>query len=57
MLLAELGAKMSIAWEAEIDKKRQKHREPSLRSAVLRVFGLRYAALGFMLLLIEVGLR
>ncbi|XP_053965136.1 probable multidrug resistance-associated protein lethal(2)03659 [Anastrepha ludens] len=54
---ATLGNKMSDAWEAEIDKKRQKHKEPNLVSAVLRVFGARYALLGFLLFLLEIGLR
>ncbi|XP_017474879.1 PREDICTED: probable multidrug resistance-associated protein lethal(2)03659 [Rhagoletis zephyria] len=54
---ADLGSKLSVAWEAEIDKKRQKHKEPNLVSAVLSVFGARYTALGLLLLFVEVGLR
>ncbi|XP_011185639.2 probable multidrug resistance-associated protein lethal(2)03659 [Zeugodacus cucurbitae] len=54
---ATLGTEMGEAWEAEIDKKRQKHKEPSLLSAVLHVFGARYAGLGFILFLLEIGLR
>nr|XP_036233399.1 probable multidrug resistance-associated protein lethal(2)03659 isoform X1 [Bactrocera oleae]XP_036233400.1 probable multidrug resistance-associated protein lethal(2)03659 isoform X1 [Bactrocera oleae] len=54
---AVLGNKMSLAWEAEIDKKRQKHKEPKLLKAVLRVFGARYAGLGLTLFLLEIGLR
>uniref|UniRef100_A0A0K8VHX2 Putative multidrug resistance-associated protein lethal(2)03659 n=1 Tax=Bactrocera latifrons TaxID=174628 RepID=A0A0K8VHX2_BACLA len=54
---ATLGNKMGVAWEAEIDKKRQKHQEPKLLNAVLRVFGARYALLGLILFLLEIGLR
>lgn len=57
LISAVLGNKMSLAWEAEIDKKRQKHKEPKLLKAVLRVFGARYAGLGLTLFLLEIGLR
>lgn len=57
-LLADyLGHKLSVAWEEECNKKQMKHKEPSLVKAVLKVFGLRFAALGFVLLILELGLR
>ncbi|XP_067646383.1 probable multidrug resistance-associated protein lethal(2)03659 [Eurosta solidaginis] len=54
---AELGNKMSVAWEAEIDKKREKHKQPTLVRAVLRVFGPRYALFGAVIFVLEIGLR
>ncbi|XP_019893676.2 probable multidrug resistance-associated protein lethal(2)03659 [Musca domestica] len=52
-----LGHKLSEAWEEECNKKQMKHKEPSLLRAVLKVFGLRFATLGFVLFILEIGLR
>ncbi|XP_073846051.1 multidrug resistance protein 5 isoform X1 [Musca autumnalis] len=52
-----LGHKLSEAWEEECIKKQMKHKEPSLLRAVLKVFGLRFATLGFVLFILEIGLR
>ncbi|XP_013098645.2 probable multidrug resistance-associated protein lethal(2)03659 isoform X1 [Stomoxys calcitrans] len=52
-----LGHKLSEAWEEECNKKQMKHKEPSLLKACMRVFGLRFATLGFILFILEIGLR
>ncbi|XP_053965144.1 probable multidrug resistance-associated protein lethal(2)03659 [Anastrepha ludens] len=52
-----LGNKLNKAWEAELERKRRKNKEPSLLLVVIRVFGLRFAALGGFLFLLEIGLR
>ncbi|XP_054726613.1 probable multidrug resistance-associated protein lethal(2)03659 [Anastrepha obliqua] len=52
-----LGNKLNKAWEAELESKRRKNKEPSLLLVVMRVFGLRFAALGGLLFLLEIGLR
>ncbi|XP_011211265.2 probable multidrug resistance-associated protein lethal(2)03659 isoform X1 [Bactrocera dorsalis] len=52
-----LGIKLNAAWEAEIEKKRLKNKEPNLLLAVIRVFGLQFLALGFLLFSLEIGLR
>ncbi|KNC31638.1 putative multidrug resistance-associated protein lethal(2)03659 [Lucilia cuprina] len=52
-----LGHKLSVAWEEECNKKQMKHKEPSLLKAVLKVFGLRFATLGLVLFILEIGLR
>ncbi|XP_067646367.1 probable multidrug resistance-associated protein lethal(2)03659 [Eurosta solidaginis] len=54
---AEMGNKLGAAWEAEINKKVQKNKKPSLLRAVLRVFGARFALFGMVLLVLEIGLR
>ncbi|XP_037952862.1 probable multidrug resistance-associated protein lethal(2)03659 [Teleopsis dalmanni] len=52
-----LGDKLCKAWEEEISTKESKHKKPSLIKATLRVFGWRFALMGCILFLLEVGLR
>lgn len=48
-----LGTRLENAWEEECKKKRSKNKKPSLMSAGLKVFGLKIAFLGFILLAVE----
>lgn len=52
-----LGNDMSASWEQELKGKATSKKEPSLLKATIRVFGCRYALLGLVLLILELGLR
>ncbi|XP_017474881.1 PREDICTED: probable multidrug resistance-associated protein lethal(2)03659 isoform X4 [Rhagoletis zephyria] len=52
-----LGNDLSAAWEQELKRKSTSKRGPSLLKATTRVFGCRYALLGLVLLILELGLR
>lgn len=52
-----LGDKLCKAWDNEIKKKKALNKEPSLLSAGLKVFGAELALGGFLLFLLEIGIR
>ncbi|XP_075146932.1 putative multidrug resistance-associated protein lethal(2)03659 [Haematobia irritans] len=52
-----LGDEMCKSWQKELDKKANSKKQPSLMRATIRVFGLRFALLGLLLFLLELGLR
>lgn len=52
-----LGNEMCDAWQKELDKKANSKKQPSLLKATSRVFGWRFALLGFLLFILELGLR
>lgn len=52
-----LGNEMCQSWEKELEKKANSKRQPSLLRASMRVFGWRFALLGLILFLLELGLR
>ncbi|XP_030373816.1 probable multidrug resistance-associated protein lethal(2)03659 [Scaptodrosophila lebanonensis] len=52
-----LGSRLSAAWENELEQKRKKKKNPSLLRASMSVFGWRFAWLGFVLFVVEIGFR
>ncbi|XP_061393047.1 probable multidrug resistance-associated protein lethal(2)03659 [Musca vetustissima] len=52
-----LGNVMCQSWQKELDKKANSKKKPSLLKATARVFGWRFAFLGFLLFILELGLR
>lgn len=48
---------MCNAWEKELEKTANSKKGPSLLRASMRVFGWRFALLGLILFLLELGLR
>ncbi|KAM7361614.1 putative multidrug resistance-associated protein lethal(2)03659 [Cochliomyia hominivorax] len=52
-----LGNDMCQSWEKELEKAANSKKRPSLLRAAMRVFGWRFALLGLILFLLELGLR
>ncbi|XP_025834705.1 probable multidrug resistance-associated protein lethal(2)03659 isoform X2 [Agrilus planipennis] len=52
-----IGDKLENAWNKEVEKSKIAKRTPSLRRALIRVFGLEFMAYGIILLLTEVFVR
>nr|XP_013098632.1 unnamed protein product [Stomoxys calcitrans] len=52
-----LGNEMCESWQKELDKKLNSKKQPSLMRATARVFGWRFACLGLLLFILELGLR
>ncbi|KNC31637.1 putative multidrug resistance-associated protein lethal(2)03659 [Lucilia cuprina] len=52
-----LGNDMCKSWEKELEKTANSKKQPSLLRASMRVFGWRFALLGLVLFLLELGLR